>query len=417
MRRNAIAIAAAIVALGLAARPAAAAKPAIAVLGLEVVTADGNADAQADSLSRQLTEGLRGRAQAGGPYKLAPNSNKDLLEMKLLSGCADEDKKCMAGIGAELDADRLLFGKLERRDDGFQVSLKLLNVESQQMEKNVSVIIPASETKAANVATWARTLYGRLTGASGQGNLVITSNVERGTVFLDNEVKGSLSGGTARISGLPEGSYMLGIEADGHLRYEARVTVNGDEDAEIDAQLEVNTVGGGIVGDDDDDDDDDKKPGGGGRPGGVSRALFWTSLVATGASAAALTVTGLQVRGSIKDEQLEAIRTLRDDGVELDNDDACADAQNHLPQAQDVVNACDKGKSRAMLNNVFIGTTVLAAVATTYFYYKGYVASKPAKTEKQPDGVTSRKKKAKKHVVFSPVVLPTQVSAGVSIEF
>ena len=409
MRRHPIALAAAL-ALVTVGHARAEAKPLVAVLGLEVVTADGSADAQASSLARQLTDALRQRVAANGPYALAPNSSKDLLEMKLLSGCADEGKKCMTAIGAELGADRLLYGKVKRASDGFQLTLTLLDIGTGGTEK-VEERIPLDGTKAAALSIRARAVYARLTGASGEGTLLITANVSRGRILLDGkEIQGGLVGGKKRVTGLGEGRYPLAIEAAGHLRYEGSVAIIADEETVVEAQLEANGLGSGNGVHDDGADD------GGERPGGFSRVAVWPAAALTLLGGAAIIVTGLQVR-DYEDQKFQALTDLDESGITIVGDDACSQAKGLLPEAQAVVDACDKGMARRDLTNILVGGTIVAAAATAIFYYKGYISPPPTKTEKSPGTASTRKKKRQQAVVFQPVVLPTQVSAGVTIEF
>jgi hypothetical protein len=426
-----------IVSLG-ATQVAQAGKPTIGILGLEVIDDGGGIDAKTTQFAKELTEALRQRPKTGtGPYALAPGSDKDLLEMKLLSGCENEGKDCMASIGADLGADRLLYGKIEKRSNGYQVSLKLLNVGAKTNERSISDIVPFGESTGANLASWGKKLYAKLTGVTDQGTLIVKANVDRGTVYLDGQVKGNLSGGTARIAGLSEGKYDLAIEAEGHLRYEAKVEIGAGEDTTHDAELEKNAIkvkpdgdGKGPGG-----DGDGKGPGGGGvisgsvstdeRPGGGYRALFWASLAATAGSATGMTVFGLKVRGSDEEAKETAIRDWQEaSGMQLDLDDACGDAADRLggqgvPERDlltTVDDKCSAGKSHAMLANVFIGTTAVAAVATVFFYYKGFVASK--QSTESVNSVSGRKRKAKKAIVtVVPTVTPTEISAGVRIDF
>ena len=79
---------------------------------------------------------------------LAPGSDKDLLELKMLSGCDQETKECMAGIGSDLATDRLLYGKVEKRDNGYQVSLKLLDVANKTFERSISDLGPPGARSA-----------------------------------------------------------------------------------------------------------------------------------------------------------------------------------------------------------------------------------------------------------------------------
>src|SRR5206468_10060463 len=99
-----------------AAGASAFAKPSIAVLGLEVIDASGAPPQQDTQVAKELTDGLRSRAKAGtGPYQLAPGSDKELIDEKLLKACDNEAATCMAAIGNELGADILMFGHIERQ--------------------------------------------------------------------------------------------------------------------------------------------------------------------------------------------------------------------------------------------------------------------------------------------------------------
>ena len=405
-------------------RIALAAKPTIAVLGLEVVDeASGGIDEKSTKMAKELTDALRQRAKVGtGPYALAPGSDKDLLEMKLLSACDSEADDCMAAIGKELNAERLLYGKVKKAQGGYQVSLKLLNVSTKKNEKSTSDVIPVGQASGPELVRWGKVFYNRLTGTTDQGTLIVRANVDRGIVYLDGAVKGNLVGGTARVTGLAEGSYRLGVEAEGHLRYDARVTVTGGQDTTHQADLETNALRG--TGGSSED-----SPGGGdvsgtvsseGRPGGGSRALFWTSLVLTTGSAAGMTFTGLQVRGSLLDKKNDAIKDWqiahpgRD---ELSKSDACDKAEGLSgdlagAEADAVVDACKKGQSRALITNVLIGTTVVGAVATVLFYYKGYVEPRS-----ESSAQASRNRRRKPVIAVTPTLTPTEVGAGVRIDF
>jgi hypothetical protein len=412
-----------VLALGIAALVAGAgsiaeaAKPTVAVLGLEVVDEGGGIDEKSTKMAKELTDALRQRAKVGtGPFALAAGSDKDLLEMKLLSGCDSEADDCMAGIGKELGAERLLYGKVQKRQGGYQVSLKLLNVASKKNEKSTSDLIPVAQSSGPELTRWGKTFYNRLTGATDVGTMVVRANVDRGIVYLDGAVKGNLVGGTARITGLAEGAYRLGVEADGHVRYDARITVSGGQDTTHQAELEANALRGGAP------SGEPREVQGtvstADRPGGGSRALFWTSLVLTAGSATAMTVTGLQVRGSLLDDKNAAIRDWqeRNDAMadELSGSDACDKAPG-LDGTEDVVKACDKGKTWALATNVLIGTTVVGAVATVLFYYKGYV--EPRSANEGGSASVRPRKKSSPVVSVTPAVSPTTLGAGVRIDF
>ena len=61
------------------------------------------------------------------PYAVAPNSNKDLLDEKQLMSCETEALDCMIVMAAGLASDALLYGRVDKRGDGFRISVKLLD--------------------------------------------------------------------------------------------------------------------------------------------------------------------------------------------------------------------------------------------------------------------------------------------------
>ena len=415
---------------------AAHAKPTVAILGLEVVDNGAGVDEKSTKVAKDLTEALRARAKVGtSPYSLAPGSDKDLLEMKVLSGCDNEATACMASMGTELAADKLLYGKLEKQQGGYQVTLRMLDVASKTNEKTTTDIIPTNEAAGSDLQRWGKQLYNRLSGASDQGTLLVKANVDRGTVYVDKQVKGSLVGGSVRIAGLSEGSHDIAIEAEGKLRYEAKVTISGGEETTHNAELEANAIkvtppdhgtGGGTG----DNGHVTGELGGSSisregtisaeeHPGRTARALFWTSLVITASSATGMTITGLQVRGPLREDKENAImswQAAHPGNAALSGDDACTPAANLAaqgdPLAAAVSDKCDIGKRRALVTNVLVGTTVIAAAATIVFYYKGYVQS-------EHDNRTARRKKQGPQVVFTPTVDPLQrgVGAAMRIDF
>ncbi len=382
------------------------AKPTVAVLGIEVIDPSGKVDEKATAVAKQLTRELRRRASMGkGPFVLAPGPGKDLLELKLLSDCASEGRSCMAAIGRELKADRLMYGKLEKQSSGYQVSLNLLNVSTKSMERNTSDLIPLAETSGPGISSWGRKLYNRLTGVPDMGTIIVKTNLSKGTVLIDGEVKGSVNAnGTLEISGVSAGTHQVSVESDDRPTFERSVVVRAGQTATVSATLSAAPGSGGP-----------KRLGIAARPGGASRVLFWTSLVLTGVGATAMTVTGLQVRGSYKDDQIKAVEAYQAaTGVQLDQGNACNDAANRSgPEAQAVVDACDSGKSRASLSNLFLGASIVSAVAAGYFYYKGYIVPKASSRRE----IARRRKASRRTVTVTPQIGPNHIGAGIALEF
>jgi hypothetical protein len=393
----------------LMASPALAGKPSIAILGLEIVD-DGSMDAKATQFAEALTEALRQRARAGtGPFGLAPGSDKNLIEMKLLSDCESEANACMAAIGAELAADRLLYGKVEKRSNGYQVSLKLLNVETKAAERSTTEVVPFGEASGAALSTWGKKLYAKISGASAQGSLVVKANVATGTVFLDGEPRGNLVGGTARITGLDAGDYKLAVEAECYVRHEGKVTAEGGKDASQKVDLAKNALGTcGDIGGSGGPGGGGGGPGGGGggpiitghvsddvRPGGGARALFWTTTAVTaiGAGTWAYGYFGL-------------IKPNEGSPDNLTDNTKCHDTS---PEDSDDQN-CKDGLTGKKLTQIGIPVTIIAGAAAGYFFYKGYIAPKKTGTERP----LSRRKR---NLIIAPTVTAKEVGGVVQFEF
>ena len=151
-----------------------AAKPSIAVLGLEVVDLNGTPTPADTQAAKELSDGLRARAKAGtGPYQLAPGSDKELIDQKLLNNCDDEKPSCMSAIGNQLGADILMFGRLEKQGRQYQVSMKVLDVGRKTVLKTSSDMIPVGEASGAALQGWAKKIYAKLTGESAGGTIVV----------------------------------------------------------------------------------------------------------------------------------------------------------------------------------------------------------------------------------------------------
>lgn len=387
-------------------------KPSVAVLGLEVIDDGTGIDPQTTDLAKHLTQSLREHSRLDkSPYRLAPNSDKELLELKLLSGCANEAKECMARIGRDLGADWLIYGKIERRDTGYQVTIKLLNVESMNMARVTTEVISFADNTAPKISERGRFLFHRLTGIPEQGNLTIEANVDQGRVFVDGQLATTLRGGKARIDGLAEGKHPVAIETAGHGRYETMVDIKAGETAKVDAELTASAVGGPGSG--------GAGGGGGAKPGGTSRGLFWVAAGVSAVSVAGFTVTGLQV-WEIEDQILELKR-----GEGLPNDfpgveNRCTGLSDYSageiaadPQLSSLDDKCEDGKSTQLLTNVLIGVAVASGLAAGYFFYDGYMQA-----DSSERAVAGRKKKASQPTVkLTPTVTPDYFGAGVKIEF
>ena len=395
-------------------------KPSIAVLGLEVID-NGNVDKETTRAAQRLAQELRGQAKRpDGKYSFAPNSEKDLLELKLLSMCSDEGRACMADIGTDLGADRLLYGKLERRQKGYQVSLKLLNTKTQEMEKTTSELIPADDLHNNNINKWARSLYARLIGVPESGTLSIDANVAKATIYIDGSVATTLRDGSAKVLGLGEGMHTVTIEADGYDRYEAEVAVTAGKVEVLSVSLSARATG---------------KPGKGkgkGSSGGLWKAGFVGGVLLTGAMATGWGITGLKVWGELDDAKVESWNNLKAADPEAYSaiagmaegtvQDSCGKAgrssipDNGSGSLQSFLGACQDGEDAAFRANLFIAGTAVAALATAYMGYQGWVVHGGKSNKERRANATSKESK-KSNVVVTPHIGRQSFGAGLSLEF
>ena len=222
----------------------ASAKPKVAVLGLEVT---GTIDQQSTGVAHDVTEGLRQKARSGGgnPYQLASSSDRELIDEKVLKNCDSEGPLCMSDIGKDIGTDFLIYGKLEKTPDGYRAKLHVLDVRKKTHEKEMTVSVP-SGTNSDVVRTIAKKAYSDLVGGGGPpiGTLVITANVDAGTVFIDDEQNIAVEGGKATIQ-LPEGRYRVAVESPGKRRKEKSITIASGEQLSESFELDARGGGGG----------------------------------------------------------------------------------------------------------------------------------------------------------------------------
>jgi hypothetical protein len=388
------------------ARPAAAApKPTVAILGLEVVDNGQGIDQASTEAAKGLTDALRQRAKAGtGPFTLAPGSDKELIDQKLLSGCDSEKNDCMAAIGLNLSADQLMFGKLEKHANGYQISMKLLSVGQKNLVRSVVDVIPYNEAQGADLQRWGKSLYAKLVGDSNQGTLLIKANVERGTVIIDDEPKGNLVGGTTKITGLAEGRYRLAIEAEGHQRYEAVVTVTGGQTTNHGATLEVSGLKGGSAQPHGPDgvvvDNGHLKEGtlSQASSGGPWRGVFWGSVVVAAASAGTWYFAYTKV-----DDAEKGLCSGRHAG-----EAGCVAATDPVK----VKSLTDQGNSNSTLTYVGGALLGVAAIVGGYSLYRGYLSNGA-----EHAGPMASRRVRRQPFAITPIVTPDGAGASFRLDW
>lgn len=387
----------------LAGGPAAAkGKDKIAILGLEVLGTT-TVDSESTRVAQDLTVALRTRPKAGqGPYQWTAGSEKELVDEKIMNNCANEEKECMAKIGAALGADYLVYGKIERKQlggqAGYQISLKLLKVASAQQLPGWTEFIPLAESSGTKLQEWARKGYKKLTNDFDGGVLkvrIANEGFDRGTILVDGEERGNIIAGTGEVPSLPEGRYKISIVAGGYERWDSddKVTIRNGETTAQEITLKksrrdgtpgcdplVSKDCGGTLSQD-----------GGGR--GLWKGMFVGGLVIA---------AGGGVFGFLENQKRKDALACGD-GVAFDQDPDCSPFSS--PDARD-----KQGDKAARNGNIAWGIIAGGGVIATIGLIKGFVL-----TGDNKERVSTRSRRSRSELVFTPVV--TDRSAGATLRF
>ena len=373
----------------------------VAVLGVEAVDAPANRAAC-------LTELLKGEVKKAPGHNLTPG--KDLDEIKLVFGCVDEKPACMARAGKSLQAAKLLWGSLKKGPAGFVVTIKVLDVASGKLLKELSEAVAerALEDNCASdvVGTIARSIF-----ATNKGSIKVAANVSGAQVMLGPTVIGLTYDMPIVLKDLPPGQYKIVIRKDGYHPWERNVTIKGGQVLEVTAELRE--IGKGPT----------PEPGKGeGKPSGRLgwKIAFWTSAALTVGMATGMGISGAGVLGveSDKDDFIHAYRTkMNDNNLLTDDQDVCQQSVTGTESQSALADICDRGTSKATLTNVFLGLTLAAAAASGFFYYKAYMGQE-SPAEQPKEGVEVEKPaEASVRWMLSPTAGPSGAGLGFQMEF
>jgi hypothetical protein len=363
--------------------PAASAQTSIALLGVDA------ADSPV-AFASCLAEGIKAEVRKAPGLRLVPG--KDLDEIKLVFGCVEEEPDCMARVGKSLQASKLLWGALKKAGPSFNFTIKLLDVAEARIEKFATENLKRSELAAG----CAKKTLGRILSsliAVKKAEIKVTANVAGAQVLLNAQIVGLTNGEPVAIKDLSPGSFGIQVKKDGYKPFAQTVEIRGDESVELTATLEALQVTPGTP--------DEGTPASQpvtkkSRTGW--RVAFWTGAALTVGFGVAIGVTGSTVL-SLQEDKEKAIKEFQqtwkvsDGKAPFQSDDACNEVTSY-PNATAVKDACDSGKSRAVLTNVFIGLTLAMAATTGFFYYKAYIADDSPSAGPEKDEPADREHKA-----------------------
>jgi hypothetical protein len=399
------------------------AKPSIAILGLEVIDPSGAPTERDTQIAKDLTDGLRARARAGtGPYQLQPGSDKELIDMKLMNNCDDEKEKCMTAIGSQLKADWLLFGRIQKEGKAYQVSMRLLDIHGKSPPKSSSDLIPLADTGGAGLQTWAKKIYAKYTGESSAGGSIVVNldNADRGTILIDGQEKGNITGGSGQVAGLPDGKYRLAVESDGFRRWDRDVTVSGGKAETINVTLEKGDGpsiggGGGEIGGGGGGGGGDKGPEGGQSSGkGLWKGVFAGSL-AVAAGGAGWWIYNWRMLEDERSKQCAngiAVNGCTPTGSAYGPDGIMNTADDYPKVASD--DRASKKSTQTYVGGIVMGVGLGVAA---FAFYKGFIAKSPS-TESSTQTARKRGKRVRRErFIVTPIISPDGGAATLRLDW
>jgi hypothetical protein len=384
-------------------------KEKIAVLGLEVVSQNAaGIDAESTRVATDLSVGLRVRPKSGqGLYAWTPNSERELIDEKLMNDCQNEDKGCMSAIAKNLGADWLLYGRIERKSQGnksgYQISLRLLRTMTQS-QATWTDFIPSDEASGTKLQDWARKGYKKITNETEAGMLLVRCNCERGTILVDGQERGSITSGRGEVAGLSEGKYVIAVVSPGHVKWEAdgKIAIKNGENTIQDVTLKP--VAGPIEGPaqlcDPAVSTCENTTGDNRRSG----SMFWKGLM----------FSGLVIGAGGGGLWAYSFKQIRDVNADLcGKRSGCEGIESMAPNYEALVDKGNSAQTRSRIGaGLLAGGVVIAAVG----FVKGYIATGG---EKRAIGspMAGRVRKRPTGFVVAPVIAPTVTGATLQLEW
>lgn len=179
-------------------------------------------DFRADKIALSLEAALRTAGTKKSATYRSTTTRKQLVGALVAADCMITQDDCPVAAGTKLGVDYMLVGTIESRGKLFILELEVIHVQTGKRVRSLREHAPMSTT----AAKWARTIFARVIDDA-TGELVISSNAERGTVLVDGKAVTELFQRRATVTGLSLGTHAIEIRADGYKPYTDEVSVDG----------------------------------------------------------------------------------------------------------------------------------------------------------------------------------------------
>lgn len=363
---------------------------ATAVLGLE-----GNDVPRA--VVDAISEELRQRVSATSDMRLVPG--KDLVELKLVFGCADEGHACMAQAGKSLDADRLIYGTAKTSGNAgadVTVWLKSFDVHKEAVDGWLTETLPASQTDAEGIRAAVTRWFAKLTGHPvNAGTILVTANELGAVVSVDGIPVGATSDKPLAVPDVKPGKHELVLTKPGSAPARQELVITAGQTVTV--NLALHPEGTAMVG---------GAPGTGSAAAGTGtpllrgpsggppldrgaedgrggyRTAFWVTLGAGLVSAGAAVKFGLDVLKINKDlDKYRRYPCSSDPSMSCDAMGKVAPLSDQERTARD--DKISDGQRDRNLQWVFIGIGSALGITSAYLLYKGYLDADDAPAHRE----------------------------------
>jgi hypothetical protein len=344
---------------------------ATAVLGLEAL------EGAPDNVASEITDALRERVASSHGYQLV--QGKVLVEVKLVFSCPDEGAACMSQAGKSMGATKLIFGNVKRAGADYQVTLKLLDVNTAAVDVWATETLPRRKAEPSVFRTLAPSWLAKLTGKGATGSLQIRANVQGAAVSLDGTRVGVTAREPVAIADVAAGRHEVAVEKTGYTTAKQEFSLAAGQSLPLSLSLSSVSVNIGnpaaetppvIVRKPQEAPEVPNETGG----SSGARAGFWVAVAGT----AIATGGGLYFAKQVQqiNADLDPYRRVPCAGS-AGGCDIHGDPQQPLNATQNatVQNKMDAGKKDQLLEEVLLITAVPLAIAGGYFLYKGYLDS------------------------------------------
>lgn len=132
----------------------------VAIVAIDAPRDDDAARALSTQISAEMRRLIVGKF---GPYRLAV-ANADPGRVHDLPLCKSLPR-CLAIIGAEVNADFVIYGSVMTKDPGFLVRLMLVDVKTKRLVRIENSVFWQDPTEVTRFRNWVRMHYAKLMGA------------------------------------------------------------------------------------------------------------------------------------------------------------------------------------------------------------------------------------------------------------